>query len=184
MGGDHGHGHGVSADADRRWLGIALGLIVVFMLGEFVVGLLAGSLALISDSAHMLTDAASLVLALVAIWRSARPAAGSYTYGLKRAEILSAQANGITLVLLSLWFVYEGIARLLHPLPVAGGLVLVTALVGIVINVAAGWCISRANRTSLNVEGAFQHILNDLYAFIATAIAGAVVRAQLIRANR
>jgi cobalt-zinc-cadmium efflux system protein len=156
-------------------LSIALGLIVVFMIGEFVVGLLAGSLALISDSAHMLTDAASLVLALIAIRLSARPAAGSYTYGLKRAEILSAQSNGITLVLLSLWFVYEGIVRLLHPPPVAGGLVLVTALVGIVINIAAAWCISRASRTSLNVEGAFQHILNDLYAFIATAIAGAVV---------
>ncbi|MDQ2709015.1 MAG: cation diffusion facilitator family transporter [Actinomycetota bacterium] len=174
-GNGHGHGHGVSADADRRWLSAALGLIVVFMIGEFVVGLLAGSLALISDSAHMLTDAGSLVLALVAVRLSARPAAGSYTYGLKRAEILSAQANGITLLLLSVWFVYEGIARLVHPPPVAGGLVLVTALVGIVINVAAAWCISRANRTSLNVEGAFQHILNDLYAFIATAIAGAVV---------
>jgi cobalt-zinc-cadmium efflux system protein len=171
----HAHGHGVSADADRRWLSVALGLIVVFMVGEFVVGLLAGSLALISDSAHMLTDAASLVLALVAIRLSARPAQGSYTYGLKRAEILSAQANGITLLLLSVWFVYEGIRRLLDPPPVAGGLVLITAVVGIVVNVAAAWCISRANRTSLNVEGAFQHILNDLYAFIATAIAGAVV---------
>jgi cation diffusion facilitator family transporter len=171
----HAHGHGVSADADRRWLSVALGLIVVFMVGEFVVGLLAGSLALISDSAHMLTDAASLVLALVAIRLSARPAQGSYTYGLKRAEILSAQANGITLLLLSVWFVYEGVRRLLDPPPVAGGLVLITAVVGIVVNVAAAWCISRANRTSLNVEGAFQHILNDLYAFIATAIAGAVV---------
>ncbi len=171
----HAHGHGVSANADRRWLSVALGLIVVFMVGEFVVGLLAGSLALISDSAHMLTDAASLVLALVAIGLSARPAQGSYTYGLKRAEILSAQANGITLLLLSVWFVYEGIRRLLDPPQVAGGLVLITALVGIVVNVAAAWCISRANRTSLNVEGAYQHILNDLYAFIATAIAGAVV---------
>lgn len=173
--GGSGHGHGVSADADRRWLSIALGLIVVFMIGEFVVGLLAGSLALISDSAHMLTDAASLILALVAIALSARPAQGSYTYGLKRAEILSAQANGLTLLLLAVWFVYEGIRRLIDPPPVEGGLVLATALVGIVVNVAAAWCISRANRTSLNVEGAFQHILNDLYVFIATAIAGAVV---------
>jgi cobalt-zinc-cadmium efflux system protein len=165
----------VSANADRRWLTIALVLISVFMVAEFVVGLIAGSLALLSDSAHMLTDAAAIVLALIAIRLAARPAKGGYTYGLRRAEILSAQANGITLLLLAVWFVYEGVARLIDPPPVEGGLVLVTALVGIVVNVAATWCISRANRSSLNVEGAFQHILNDLFAFIATAIAGVVL---------
>ena len=142
---------------------------------EFVVGLMAGSLALISDAAHMLTDAAAIALALVAIRLAARPAQGGYTYGLRRAEILSAQANGITLLLLAAWFFYEGVRRLIDPPAVEGGLVLVTALVGIVVNVAATWCVSRADRTSLNVEGAFQHILNDLYAFIATAIAGLVV---------
>ena len=106
---------------------------------------------------------------------AARPAAGGFTWGFKRAEILSAQANGITLLLLALWFCYEGIRRLISPPPVEGGWVLVTALVGIVVNVAAAWLVSRANRTSLNVEGAYQHILNDLFAFIATAIAGLVV---------
>ena len=171
----HGHGHGVSSDADQRWLAATLALIVVFMVGEFAVGLLAGSLALISDAAHMLTDAASIVLALVAIRLARRPAAGGFTYGLRRAEILSAQANGITLLLLAAWFVYEGIRRLLWPPEVEGALVLVTALVGIAVNIAATWCISRANRSSLNVEGAFQHILNDLFAFIATAVAGLVV---------
>jgi cobalt-zinc-cadmium efflux system protein len=169
------HGHGVSADADHRWLSSALALIVAFMVVEFVVGLLARSLALISDSAHMLTDAASIVLALVAIRLAARPACGRFTYGLRRAEILSAQANGVSLLLLAVWFVYEGIARLIHPQPVAGSFVLITALVGVAVNVAASWCISCANRTSLNVEGAFQHILNDLFAFITTAIAGAIV---------
>lgn len=171
----HSHGHGVSAEADRRWLAIALVLIVGFMVTEVVVGVLAHSLALISDAGHMLTDAAALVLALVAIRLAARPAEGRYTYGLKRVEILSAQANGITLLLLAVWFVYESVRRLIEPPPVSGPLVLVTALVGIVVNIAAAWSISRANRTSLNVEGAFQHILNDLYAFIGTAIAGAVV---------
>ncbi|GEL22357.1 putative cation transporter [Pseudonocardia sulfidoxydans NBRC 16205] len=165
----------MSANADRRWLTIALVLITVFMVGEFVVGLIAGSLALLSDSAHMLTDAAAIVLALIAIRLAARPATGGYTYGLRRAEILSAQANGITLLLLAVWFVYEGVTRLIDPPPVEGGLVLVTALVGIVVNVAATWCISRANRSSLNVEGAFQHILNDLFAFVATAVAGVVL---------
>jgi cobalt-zinc-cadmium efflux system protein len=175
MGQGHGHGHGVGRTADRRWLAAALALIVTFMAVEFVVGLLAGSLALISDAAHMLTDAAAIALALVAIRLAARPAQGGYTYGLRRAEILSAQANGITLLLLAAWFCYEGVRRLIDPPPVEGGLVLVTALVGIVVNVAATWCVSRADRSSLNVEGAFQHILNDLYAFIATAIAGLVV---------
>src|SRR6476619_7163227 len=175
MGQGHGHGHGVGRTADRRWLAAALALILAFMAVEFVVGLVAGSLALISDAAHMLTDAAAIALALVAIRLAARPAQGGYTYGLRRAEILSAQANGITLLLLAAWFCYEGVRRLIEPPPVEGGLVLVTALVGIVVNVAATWCVSRADRTSLNVEGAFQHILNDLYAFIATAIAGLVV---------
>jgi len=175
MGQGHGHGHGVGRTADRRWLAAALALILAFMAVEFVVGLLAGSLALISDAAHMLTDAAAIGLALVAIRLAARPAQGGYTYGLRRAEILSAQANGITLLLLAAWFCYEGVRRLIDPPAVEGGLVLVTALVGIVVNVAATWCVSRADRTSLNVEGAFQHILNDLYAFIATAIAGLVV---------
>ncbi len=171
----HSHDHGVSADSNPRWLAIALGLIVAFMVAEVVVGLLAQSLALISDAAHMLTDAASIVLAMIAIRLARRPAQGRYTYGFKRVEILSAQANGITLLLLAAWFVYEGINRLINPPDVEGPLVLITALVGIVVNIAAAWSISRANRTSLNVEGAFQHILNDLYAFIGTAIAGAVV---------
>jgi cobalt-zinc-cadmium efflux system protein len=173
--GHQGHGHEMSADADRKWLTLALILIVGFMAAEVVVGFIAGSLALITDAGHMLTDAASIVLALVAIRLAARPARGGYTYGLKRAEILSAQANGITLLLLAAYFVVEGVRRLFDPGEVEGLLVFVTALVGIVVNVAATWCISKANRSSLNVEGAFQHILNDLYAFIATAIAGAVV---------
>ncbi|WP_269855137.1 cation diffusion facilitator family transporter [Streptomyces sp. RPT161] len=172
---DHGHSHGVAADADRRWLTIALCLIVGFMAVEVVVGLFAQSLALISDAAHMLTDAASIVLALVAMRLAARPARGGFTYGLKRAEILSAQANGITLLVLSLWLAYEAAWRLISPPAVTGALVLVTALVGIVVNVIAAWCISKANRSSLNVEGAFQHILTDLYGFIATAVAGLVV---------
>jgi len=170
-----GHTHGVKADADRRWLTIALTLIIGFMVAEVIIGIIAGSLALLSDAAHMLTDAASIILALIAIRLAARPAKGTYTYGLKRAEILSAQANGLSLLLLSAWLAYEAVTRLIHPPSVAGGLVLATALVGIAINVAAAWSLSKANRTSLNVQGAFQHILNDLYAFIATAIAGAVM---------
>ncbi|MCU7728164.1 cation diffusion facilitator family transporter [Actinoplanes sp. KI2] len=173
--GHDGHSHGVSADADRRWLTIALALIGVFMAGEVVAGLIAHSLALLSDAAHMLTDAGGIVLALVAIRLAARPPKGGFTFGLKRAEILSAQANGLTMLILAVWLAIEAVRRLLHPPEVAGGLVLVTALVGIAFNVAATWAIGRANRASLNVEGAFQHILNDLFAFIATAVAGLIV---------
>ena len=170
--------HGPASGAVRlksRYLGAALVLILALMAAEVAVGLLASSLALISDAGHMLTDAAAIALALVAARLAARPARGNLTYGLKRVEILSAQANGITLWLLAAWFVYEAVERLIYPPDVAGGLVLATALVGILVNLAATWLVARADRTSLNVEGAFQHILNDLFAFIATAVAGLVV---------
>ncbi|HEU5356716.1 MAG TPA: cation diffusion facilitator family transporter [Actinocrinis sp.] len=174
---EHGHDHGaaVSADSDRRYLTAALGLILAFMAAEVTVGLASRSLALISDAGHMLTDAASLGLALFAMRLAARPASGPWTYGLRRAEILSAQANGITLLVLVVLFTYEAARRLVEPPAVAGAAVTVTALIGIVVNAAAALLISRANRTSLNVEGAFQHILNDAWAFLATAVSGIVV---------
>ena len=171
----HGHGHAVSANADRRYLIGALALLVAFMAGEVVVGLVARSLALISDAGHMLTDSASIMFALVAMRLAARPARGGFTYGLKRAEILSAQLNGVTLLVLGVLFCYEATVRLFDPPEVEGRWVLTTALTGIVINLAATWLLSRADRSSLNVEGAFQHILNDLFAFVATAVAGLVV---------
>jgi cobalt-zinc-cadmium efflux system protein len=171
----HAHTHGVSADADTRKLAIALALIAGFMVVEVVLGIVAGSLALLSDAAHMLTDAGALALALVAIRLARRPAAGALTYGLGRSEILAAAINGSTLLVLGLLFVYESIRRLIDPHPVEGALVLIVALVGVVVNLVATWVLASANRESLNVEGAFQHILTDLAAFIATAIAGAVI---------
>ncbi len=172
---DHGHTHGVSADADRRYLVITLLLLVGFMLLEVVVGLLASSLALISDAGHMLTDAGSIGLSLLAMRLAARPAGGRFTFGLKRAEILSAQANGVTLLLLSGWFIIEAVRRLIAPPVVQGSLVTWVALAGIVVNLAAVWAMSKANRQSMNVEGSFQHLLTDLYAFIATAVAGGLI---------
>ncbi|GAA5060849.1 cobalt-zinc-cadmium efflux system protein [Thermocatellispora tengchongensis] len=171
----HGHGHLVARDADRRYLAGALALIVGFMAVEVVVGVIARSLALISDAGHMLTDAIAIVFALVAMRIAARPPRGGFTYGLKRAEIISAQVNGITLLLLAAYFVYEGIRRLIAPPEVEGLYVVVTGLAGIAVNLGATWLLNRADRGSLNVEGAFQHILNDLYAFIATTAAGVVI---------
>ena len=171
----HGHGHGPSREADRRWLVAALVVLLVFMAGEVVVGIVARSLALLTDAGHLLSDAAALGLAVVALQLAARPATGAYTYGLKRAEILSAQANGITLAVLVVVFTYEAVRRLLDPPDVAGGLVTVTAAVGIVVNLLATWLVRRADRRSLNVEGAYLHLLTDLLAFIATLLAGLVV---------
>jgi cobalt-zinc-cadmium efflux system protein len=171
----HDHSHGVSADADRRKLAIALALIVGFMCVEVAVGIAVNSLALLSDAAHMLSDAGALALSLVAIRLARRPAAGAMTYGLKRSEILAAAINGTTLLVLGLLIVYEGVRRLIEPPEVEGAAVLVVALVGVAVNLAATWVLAGANRRSLNVEGAYQHIFTDLIAFIATAIAGAVI---------
>ncbi len=171
----HGHAHGVASDADTGKLAIALGLILGFMCVEVTAGILASSLALLSDAAHMLTDAAALGLSLVAVRLARRPAAGAMTYGFKRSEILSAQFNGATLLVLALLIVYEGIRRLFSPPGVAGTTVLVVAVAGIAVNLLATWTLSKANRQRMNVEGAFQHLLTDLFAFIATAIAGAVI---------
>ncbi|HVT66596.1 MAG TPA: cation diffusion facilitator family transporter, partial [Trebonia sp.] len=175
------HAHRAAPDADWRWLAAAVALIVAFMAGEVVAGLVAHSLALLSDAAHMLTDAAAIGLALVTARVAGRPARGGYTYGLRRLEILSAQANGITLVLLALWLAYEAIRRLITPDTVDGGLMLGIALVGVAVNVAASWFLARANgsagRRSLNLEGALAHVLTDLYAFAATVIAAIVVLA-------
>ena len=171
----HDHDHGVAPDEDRSKLALALGLIAGFMVVEVVVGILASSLALLSDAAHMLTDAGALALALVAMALAERPARGAMTYGLKRAEILSAQVNGVTLLVLGLLIVYEGIRRLIDPPDVEGAPVLVVALAGVAVNLAATAILARANRQSLNVEGAFQHILTDLVAFVATAVAGLII---------
>jgi cobalt-zinc-cadmium efflux system protein len=173
--GHAGHSHGVAADADRGKLTIALALILGFMAFEMTVGIIVHSLALLSDAAHMLTDAGAIALSLVVLRLAARPAKGAMTFGLKRTEILSGQFNGATLLVLGLLIIFEGITRLVHPPDVGGTAVLVVALVGVVVNLAATYTLSKANRQSMNVEGAFQHILTDLAAFIFTAIAGAVI---------
>jgi cobalt-zinc-cadmium efflux system protein len=175
VGHDHDHAHGVTADADGRKLAIALALILGFMCVEVGVGIAAGSLALLSDAAHMLTDAGALALSLVAIRLARKPAAGAMTYGLKRSEILAAAINGSTLLVLGLLIVYEGVRRVIDPPAVEGGPVLAVAILGIAVNLVATMILARANRQSLNIEGAFQHILTDLAAFVATAIAGAVI---------
>lgn len=170
-----GHSHDIRADADRRYLTISLVLIVGFMAFEVVVGILAHSLALLSDAGHMLTDAGALMLSLIVIRLVQRPTGDHLTYGMRRAEVLSGQANGAVLLVLGVLVIYEAISRLISPLAVAGRLVTTVAAVGVVVNVVAAWVLAKANRESLNVEGSFQHIITDLYAFLGTLIAGIVI---------
>jgi cobalt-zinc-cadmium efflux system protein len=172
----HHHDHAkLTRAADRRRLTMALALILGFMAVEVVAGILASSLALLSDAAHMLTDAGAIALALAAARLAARPAGGGFTFGFRRAEILSAQLNGATLVALAAFIFIEAIQRLIDPPDVEGATVLVVALAGVAVNLAAARILGGAERRSLNVEGAFQHVLTDLFAFIATAVAGLVI---------
>lgn len=160
---------------DLRWLTVALAINALFMLVEVAAGVLASSLALLSDAAHMLTDAAAIGLALVAAHLARRRPAGAMTYGFGRAEILSAQANGLTLLILSAFIVYEAVRRLVAPPSVNASLMLGVGLAGVVVNLAAALALAKANRESLNVEGAFQHNLIDTYASIGTAVAAGVI---------
>ena len=173
---DHSHAHAISPPAaDRGKLRLALALILGFMAVEVVAGLLASSLALLSDAAHMLTDAGAIALALAALGLAARPPTGRFTFGLGRAEILSAQANGAALLVLAGVIGVEAVQRLAHPPAVEGALVLAVGLLGAAVNVAAAWALARAQRRSLNVEGARAHVLTDLYASLGAAAAGALV---------
>jgi len=171
------HGHSHAHVAGKRALAIALGLIVALMAAEVVFGAFAGSLALLADAGHMLTDAAALGLALVAASFAARPARGRWTFGFRRLEILAAHVNGITLVVVGVVIVYTAVRRLIDPSDVRGGIVLVVALAGVVVNLAAAAVLARPSRESLNVRGAFLHVATDLAAFMGTAAAGALVLA-------
>jgi cobalt-zinc-cadmium efflux system protein len=169
----HAHLPGREREADR--LKLALALILAFMAAQVAVGIVASSLALLSDAAHMVTDAAALGLSLAAARLARQPARGALTYGLGRAEILSAQSNGVALLVLALLVVYVAIRRLLAPPHVGGVAVIAVASVGIAVNLLAARVLAGGGRRSLNVEGSYRHIITDLYGFIATAVAGAVL---------
>jgi cobalt-zinc-cadmium efflux system protein len=173
----HGHAHGVSVETagDRRLLAGALVLILALMAGEVVAGAFAHSLALLADAGHMLTDAAALAMALGATVMAERPPGGRWTWGFRRLEVLAAQVNGATLALLAAFVVYSAVRRLVSPPEVHGGIVLVVALAGVAVNLAATALLSRASRESINVRGAFLHIVTDLAAFAGTAAAGLLV---------
>jgi cobalt-zinc-cadmium efflux system protein len=177
MGEGHaGHAHPrASVDTDRRALKLALALLLTFMVFEVAAAIFSNSLALLADAGHMLVDVGAIAGSLVAIRLAARPETGKHTYGMKRAEILAAAGNGLALIVVSALVTYDAIVRLLHPGPVHGGVLIVVAAVGVVVNLLATMAVARANRRSLNIEGAYRHILTDLYGFLGTLIAGVVI---------
>jgi len=171
------HDHDHARTASRRALAVALVLTASYTVVEVVGGLFAGSLALLADAVHMLSDNVALALALVATWLATRPATPERTYGYKRAEVLAALANGVLLVALAIWIFVEAGMRLRDPGDVLGGWMLAIALLGIVVNVAAGLVLSRARSHSLNVEAAFRHVFADLLGSVGVAVAAVVILA-------
>jgi len=173
----HGHAHGPtgSVETDRRALVVALVLLVAFMAFEVAAAIVSNSLVLLADAGHMLVDVGAIAGSLLAIRLAARPETRLHTYGLKRAEILAAAGNAMALLLVSVLVTYDAVTRLVHPSPVDGAVLIVVAAVGVAVNVVATFSMARANRRSLNVEGAFRHVLTDLYGFIGTLLAGVVI---------
>jgi cobalt-zinc-cadmium efflux system protein len=169
-----GAGH-PSADTDRRALMLSLVLLVAFMVFEVGAAVASNSLVLLADAGHMLVDVGAIAGSLVAIHLAARPETRSHTYGMKRAEILAAAANALALIVVSALVTWDAVVRLLHPSTVDGAVLIFVAGVGVVVNVVASLTMARADRRSLNVEGAFRHILTDLYGFVGTLIAGIVI---------
>lgn len=174
---DHGHGHGHGHGASTRGLRIALALTAALLVAEVVGGLAANSLALLADAGHMLTDTGALALSLFVAWFSRQPSAPEKTYGYLRAEILAALVNGATLLGISGFILWEAVDRLRHPEPVASGLMLGVAVLGLVVNVLAAWVLHGGAGASLNHRGAYLHVLGDLLASVGTVIAALVVGA-------
>ncbi|MDE2970484.1 MAG: cation diffusion facilitator family transporter [Chloroflexota bacterium] len=181
--GHHHHGHGGHdhahdlRGASKKSLIFALALIGGFMFVEVVGGILSGSLALLADAAHMLTDAASIALALFAMWIANRPAAAGSTFGFYRTEILAALANTVSLWLIAGWIFFEAYHRFFDTPEVEGPLMLSVGVVGLLVNIAAAWVLHRAAGESLNVEGAFQHVLADMMGSFGVIISGVLILA-------
>ncbi len=150
-------------------------MTATFMVVEVIGGFLSGSLALIADAGHMLTDSASIALALFAIWIAKRPASAERTYGYNRAEILAAAANALSLWLISAWIVWESIRRFISPEEIEGGVVLTVGGIGLLVNVIAAFMLHSSSEHSLNVEGALQHVIADLLGSVAVLISGAII---------
>ena len=172
----HGHDHGHSHGASTRALGWSLALTVVILIAEGVGGWLSNSLALLADAGHVLTDAGALGLSLFVAWLARQPGSPAKTYGYLRWEILAALINGATLLLISVWIVIEAIMRFRHPEAVEGGLMLAVALLGFLVNGVAVWLLHGVREGSLNVRGAYLHVLGDMLASGGTVVAALIIK--------
>lgn len=167
-----GHNHHHGSESRLFW---ALILVAGFMVVEVVGGLLSGSLALLADAGHMLTDAASLALAWGASRAARRPADALRTYGYHRVQILAALINGLAFILLVGWIAYEAIQRLMQPVEVLGGMMLVVAVIGLLVNIAAFFILHGGSEHDLNLRGAVVHVLGDLLGSVAAIVAAGVI---------
>lgn len=180
---DHGHNHDHNHDHARRLtteggkrdLLIALSITVLMMIAEAVGGLLSNSLALLSDAGHMLTDNLALLLSFFAMKFSSMPATERKTFGFYRLEILAALLNGIILVIISIYIVYQSYLRVVHPQPVHGGLMLIVAMVGLIANIAGAFFLFKHSHSSLNVRGAYLHIVGDALSSVGVVIGGGII---------
>ena len=176
----HGHAHDHAAElreASRRSLIIAFVLIAGFMVAEVIGGIMSGSLALLADAGHMLTDAASIALALVAVWIAGRPESIERTFGYQRTEVLAAAFNALSLWAIAGWIVWEAIERMFnhHEVHIEGGLMLIVGVLGLVVNIAAAFVLHAGSKHSLNVDGAFKHVMADLMGSVGVVISGVIV---------
>ena len=169
------HSHGANAGANKKALWVVLALTGTYMVVEVVGGLITGSLALLADAAHMLSDNIALALALFAFWLSAKPPTPNKSFGYKRAEILAALFNGITIVVISLWIFYEAYQRLQDPPEILGGWLMVVAVVGLLVNLAGTFILTRSAGENLNMQGALRHVLADLLGSIGVIVAAVVI---------
>ena len=174
---DHGHAAGAPGTEHVRRLRIALVLTGVFLVAEVVGGLLSNSLALLADAGHMLTDVAALGLSLFVAWFVRHPVTPQKSYGYLRWEILAAFLNGGTLLLISAWIVFEALLRIRSPEPVGSSLMLGVAVVGLLVNVGSAWILHGSRNESLNVRGAYLHVLGDLLGSVGT-VAAAITSAR------
>jgi cobalt-zinc-cadmium efflux system protein len=172
---NHHHPHGEEARSTRalRW---SLGLTLAILIVEVVGGWLSNSLALIADAGHVLTDAGALGLSLFVAWLARQPGSAAKTYGYLRWEILAALINGATLLGISLWIVYEAIMRFRSPEPVGGDLMLIAAIAGLIVNGISVYLLHGVREGSLNVRGAYLHVLGDLLASVGTVVAAIIIR--------
>jgi len=164
-----------AAERNKRALAIVLGLTTTFLVAEVVGGLVTGSLALLADAAHMASDSASLALALFAVWLAERPPTPNKSFGYKRAEILAALANGVTLVAVSIWIFVEAYQRFRDPAEILGGWMLAVAVLGLLVNIAGAIILSRSERDSLNIQGALRHLIADMLGSVGAIVAAGFI---------